>query len=155
MCAIFISGVVLGRLINMVVTITDSRIRNTVYESVYDIINSDKSGYNASSTPTLIGGHPDLSTISFPTIIINPIEVNESDYTADHTSSLKDIAVIVEIYTKSEKDLDNIADGVSNSLRGDKISGAFLNAVNESNGVSFVNESKIKQKTLTFMFRRR
>lgn len=137
------------------VTITDIRLRNTVFESIYDVISGAKSGFNASSTPTLIGGHPDISTITFPTIIINPVEVGESDYTLDHTGSLKDIAIIIEVYTKSNKDLDNIADGISTTLRGNPIPGIFINGVNESNGISLVNDSQIKQKTLTFMFRRR
>lgn len=142
------------------VTITDQRIRNTVFESVYDLLNGDKANWNAVVTPSIIGGHPNLDTVTFPIVIINPIDVSEDDYTigTSDISTMKTIAVIVEVYTSgknAEKDLDNIADGISYLLRNTQITGIFLNDVQDSSGLSTPNNTKIKQKTLTFTFMRR
>jgi len=139
------------------VTISDTRIRNTVFETVYDLINGAKSGYNTVSTPTLYGGHPDLDSVSFPAIIINPITVSEADYTVDSTRNVttKNIVVVVEVYSKGNKDVDNLADGVTYTLRNSTFSGAFLTGVQDDDGVLFPNDGKVKQKTLTFTFMRR
>jgi len=138
------------------VTINDSTVRSNIYETVYDRINTDKSGYNASSTPALYGGHPDWESASFPNIIINPIEIDESAYTIDTTRSVsnKTIVIIIEIFTKKNKDLDFIADGVSASMK-TNIPGIYIVSTGEDNGVVFPNESKIKMKTMTFTFMRR
>ncbi|RLG33404.1 hypothetical protein DRN98_03980 [Methanosarcinales archaeon] len=138
------------------VTINDSSIRSNIYESVYDLINNDKSGYGSSSEPSLYGGHPDWDSCSFPNIIINPIEVDESDYTIDTNRSVsnKTVVVVIEIFTKKNKDLDIIADGVGGSLK-TNIPGLFIVNTSEDNGVVFPNEMKIKMKTMTFTFMRR
>lgn len=138
------------------VTITDARIRHTIFETIYDLIEADKTTYNASSTPTLYGGYPDLNSVSFPFIVVNPVNVEESEYTVDTTrySTTKTIIVVVEIYAKSNKDVDNISDGITETMR--QVSeGFFLTGVNEDFGIVFPNDGKLKQKTLTFTFVRR
>ena len=138
------------------VSISDSTIRNNVYETIYDQLNTDKSTYGASSTPALYGGHPDWESASFPNIILNPIEVDEADYTVDTTRSVsnKTVVVIIEVYTTKNKDLDIIADGVSASMK-TQFTGLFLVNAAEDNGVVFPNDEKIKMKTMTFTFMRR
>jgi hypothetical protein len=139
------------------VTITDSGLRHSIYETVYDLINTDKSGYGASGTPTLYGGFPDLATITFPSIIITPIVVNETSYTIDtsRSTSTKDIQVVILCFAKSNKDLDYLSDGVSGTLRNNAFTGAFLNGVQEDNSEMYPAEQKIKVKTLTFNYVRR
>jgi hypothetical protein len=122
---------------------------------VYDLIYANRTSFNASSTPTVIGGHPDFNTLTFPTIIINPVEVGEEQFTLDGSSTNKSITVIVEVYTKKEKDLDDIGDGLTLLFRTNTINGLSYNGCSESNGVSLVNESKVKQKTLSLSFFRR
>lgn len=139
------------------VTITDSRIRHTVFETIYDAINADKSTYNGSSTPSLYGGHPDWNSISFPCIIVNPVNVDEDEYTVDTVrgSTTKGIVVVVEVFGKSNKDIDNLSDGISNTMRSVIEQGLFLVGVSEDDGVLIPNDGKLKQKSLTFSFKRR
>lgn len=136
------------------VTISDSTIRNNVYEILYDLINSSKSGYN---NPALYGGYPDVKTISFPNIILHPININESEYVigTNRSSTTKEIVVQIEIFSEKNKDLDIISDGLTSTIRGATFSGFFLNSVSEDNGLSVNNDSKLKQKTLSLMFMRR
>lgn len=136
------------------VTISDSTIRNNVYETIYDLINSSKSSYGS---PALYGGYPDVKTISFPNIIIYPIRVDESEYTigSSRTSTTKDVVVQIEIYSEKNKDLDIISDGLTSTIRGNTFSGLMLNSVTEDVGAVFPNESKVKLKTLMFNFKRR
>jgi len=140
-------------------TINDSTLRSNVFETIYDILNTDKSLYGASLSPswipTLYGGMPDLETIDFPSIIVMPITANESEFTiGTRTFSTKDIAVNVMLFTKKNKDLDYLSDGVVNSIR-TSTSDLMLNEVNESFNAIYPNEQKIKSKTISFIFKRR
>lgn len=142
------------------VTITDTRLRSTIYQTVYALINAAKATYNTTVTPTVYGGHPDLDSVTFPNIVINPIAVSEDDYTVDETRnvSTKSIVVVIEAYTKglnSSKDIDNLADGITYTLRNNTFPGAFLTGVEEDDGVIFPNDNKVRQKTLAFTYMRR
>lgn len=139
------------------VTILDSAIRSTIYETIYDLINTDKATYGASAIPTLYGGYPDVASITYPNIIILPVSVDEGEFTVDTTrnSTTKTINVTVEVYAKKNKDLDFLADGVSATIRDNTFSGAFLTAVNEGTNFLFPNDQKVKSKNLTFTFVRR
>jgi len=138
------------------VTIIDSTIRQTVYETIYDTINVATSTFGASSAPSVYGGYPDERSVSFPCIIIQPVNVSDNEFTIDttRTSSTKDIVVITEIYATKNKDLDIIADGIVNTLKS-PISGIFLTNTEDAYGIMLPNDNKIKQKTLTFTFMRR
>lgn len=145
---------------NTMVTITDSGLRSTVFETIYDIINTDKSLYASALTPswnpTLYGGLPDLDTISFPSIIIMPITVNETEFTIDTSrqSTTKDITVNILLFAKKNKDLDYLSDGITNSLKL-VTQGIVLNQITESFNAIYPNDQKIKSKTLNFSFSRR
>jgi len=137
------------------VTISNSTIRNNVYETIYDLISNAKSGFG---NPALFGGYPDVKTISFPNVVINPVVVSEDTYTIETTrsgASNKNILVTIEIYSEKNKDLDTISDGLTHLLRTSNISGLSLVGVGEDFGVVFPSSSKVKQKTLTFSYLRR
>jgi hypothetical protein len=142
------------------VTITDSNPRSTVFETVYDIINTDKSLYGASLSPswvpTIYGGMPELDTITYPAIIILPVTINENELTVDttRTSSTKTITVNAVLFAKKNKDLDYLSDGVTNSIR-INTSGIYLTEISESSNVIYPNEQKIRSKTINFTFMRR
>lgn len=141
------------------VTITDQRIRNTVFQNIYSLIDVSASTFNASSTPDVISGHVDLNTVTFPCIVINPIEVEEDskDKTIDTTrvATNRNVVVIVEVYTKKAEDLDNIADGLNYTFSNNSINGIQYQSAMDSTGISFPNNSKIRQKTITLNFLRR
>lgn len=138
------------------VTITDSGIRHTVYQNVYDVINNTKSSYNASSTPTLYGGMPDLTEITFPAIVIMPIEVSEDSPLFDTVyNTEKTILVTIMCFATNNKDTDYLSDGVSNALRSSMFSGIHLTNVSDDNSFITPNDDKIKVKTLGFTYMRR
>jgi hypothetical protein len=135
------------------VTITDTNIRHTVYESVYDIINSTKSSYG---TPTLYGGMPDINDITFPAIVIMPVEVSEGDpLFSSVNSTSKSILITVMCFSKSNKGADLLADGVTHALRSSIIPGITLISVSDDNSFISPNEQKLKVKTLGLTYYRR
>ncbi|HEY9702084.1 MAG TPA: hypothetical protein V6C58_06545 [Allocoleopsis sp.] len=138
------------------VTINDSTVRANVFETVYDLINSSLNSISASSTPTLYAGYPDNNNIDFPIIIIKPVDVSKDTYTIDttHTSNNKRISVFIEIYATKNKDLDIIADYITNLLD-TPINGIFLSEVSDDFMFNTANNSKVKGKTLTLLFNRR
>lgn len=139
------------------VTIIDSTVRSNVYETIYDTINAVLSSMSASSTPVLYGGYPDIKTVNFPCIIIQPITVGEIDFTIDSTrsSTTKEIVVVIEIYAEKNKDLDIIADYVINLLKTTSMSGIFLVSTDDAYGIALPGNNKVKQKTLSLTFARR
>ena len=140
---------------NSMVTITDALLRNNIFETVYDKINTGKSSYGASSIPSLYGALPDVDP-SFPAIVIENTKVDEDEFTVDttRTSASKSITVIIHIFAKKGKDVEIIADGISANLRS-PFSGATLISISDSDGAMFPNEQKIKMKTLSVGYMRR
>lgn len=142
------------------VTITDSHVRATIYETIYDLINTDKSGYLTGSTganPKLSGGYPDDKSVSFPLITVMPIDVGEADFTVDTSRSVssKTIVVPIIIYSEKNKELDYMSDGITNTIRSNSFTGAYLVDVAEDTNYEFPLDQKLKSKTLTFTFMRR
>jgi hypothetical protein len=132
--------------------------RGDLYSIVDNAIRNSMSSYGAStSTITLYGGFPDLKSITFPAIIIEPIELMEigSSKTIDTVRdvSSKTMPVIVHIFAKRNRDLDIIADGI-NALNL-STSGFLLNDTSDSNAFLQANEQKVKGRTLTLTFLQR
>lgn len=134
------------------VTITDSSIRNTIYETIHDLLSA-----NIASSITIYGGYPDISSISYPNIIIMPINVSEDSFTIDTSrmDSSKTILVNIMIFSKANKTLDIIADTVSYTLRSNTFSGAYLTSVSEDDIFITPNDQKVKGKSLSFTYVRR
>lgn len=139
------------------VTINDSTLRNNFYETIYDLIDTASSSYLGTSTLEIIGGYPDTDTLYMPVITLLPINISENNFTIDttHNISDKEILVNVVLFSTKNKDLDKMADGVSNTLRTNTFSGAYLLSVSEEDNVIFSNDNKVKSKTLTFTYNRR
>jgi len=135
----------------------DVTLRNDVYEQVYDLINSNKASYGASKSPALYGGYPDIKSISYPNIIVMPVDVGESKYTidTDRSVSTKTIVVSIEVFSRKNKDLDIISDGLTHTFRVNQVSGMFLIDVTENTQFISPNDLKLKSKVLTFTFMRR
>lgn len=133
--------------------------RSDLYLSVYNIISSDLTSYGAStSSMTVYGGFPDIETQTFPSIVIEPIELSEqgNTKTIDTTRSVstKLVPIVIHIFAKRNRDLDIIADGINTSLH-TKITGYLLNDTSDANGFLTPNEQKLKLKTITATFIKR
>lgn len=137
------------------VTINDNTIRHNIYETIYDLINANKSSWSSSSEASLIGGYPDFNSTNFPTIVLLPINVDETERVVGDNSSTKFVTVIIQIFSKGNSDLDILSDGITDMLRSNNIVGLSLGDVNEDYSFANPNESKIKVKTLTVNFKRR
>ena len=138
------------------VTISDSTIRSNVYEIVYDTLNGVLSSMSASSTPVLYGGYPDIKTVNFPCIIVQPIAVSEDEFTVDstRTATSKEIIVVIEVYAEKNKDLDIITDYIVNTFK-TPIIGLFLTNTEDAYGIALPGNNKVKLKTLSLTFVRR
>ena len=139
-------------------TINSSSLRHDMYSAFYTLVSAVTSSWGASATPTVYGGYPDLSTISFPNIIIEPVSVRESEFTVDTTRNnvSSDIFFIIHIYSKKNQDLDLIADGINAAIKGTPIQGALLMGIDSDNNDMIVaNEQKVKGKTLSIHYLRR
>jgi hypothetical protein len=138
------------------VTITNTALRHTVYQNVYDVINNSKGSYGASGTPTIYGGLPDFNDITFPAIVIMPVEVSEDSILFDTVyNTSKTILVTVMCFAKGNKDTDYLGDGVSSALRSSMFSGVTLVNVSDDNSYLTPNDQKVKVKTLGFTYIRR
>lgn len=138
------------------VAINNSSLRQNVYETVYDLLKAEQGSYGASSSVTVTAAYIDKEE-AFPQVIVNPVMVAKSDYTFSRTSdnSLKDITVVIDVYTKKSKDLDIITDYVDNILSTASINGLMLFDADESMAISTIEGNKIRSKSLTYTYRRR
>jgi hypothetical protein len=111
---------------------------------------------SASSTPVLYGGYPDIKTVNFPCIIVQPIAVSEDEFTVDstRTATSKEIIVVIEVYAEKNKDLDIITDYIVNTFK-TPIIGLFLTNTEDAYGIALPGNNKVKLKTLSLTFVRR
>lgn len=138
--------------------INSSSLRHDMYSAFYTIVNAIASSTGASGTPTVYGGYPDLTTITFPNIIIEPVEVRESSYTVDanRTIANQDIFFVLHIYAKKNQDLDLIADAINAAIHNSQIDGALLVGIDsDNNDMIQANEQKVKGKTMSIHYLRR
>lgn len=133
---------------------SDSTLRQDVYSAVRTLINTDKSSYGASATPALIGGYPDLSTITFPCIAFPNVNIGKSESTFG-TSMKSTISVMFILFAKKNEDLDKMSDGIDNSITTNTWSGFTLVDSSEDDAFITPNDQKIKSKTLSYTFIRR
>lgn len=138
------------------VSISNSTLRQNVYETLYDLLKAQEGSYGASSAVTVTAAYIDDEN-AFPQVIVNPVNVDKSDFTFDRTAdnSMKSVKAVVDVYTKKAKDLDIIADVVDNTLSTSSINGVTLIESSESNAVSNISEVKVHNKTLSYSFVRR
>lgn len=126
-------------------------LRQDLYESVYDALTS---AYLLSSTATVTAAYIDSDTARFPQVVVNPVDVELENFTYDRTHSTKRIRIIVDIWTKKNKDKDIIADQISeistSSLVGS--TGCMLVGWTESNALEPQGGNKIHLKSISLDF---
>ena len=137
------------------VSISDSTLRQNVWESIYDLASTSIATSDATVTAAYIDSQPQLNQV-----VINPIDKNESAFTVDTTRDVttKTIVVDIDIYTKgkdSSKNIDILSDMVENIFKTNQIEGIMLISIGSSFGFVYPNDNKVKLNTITLTYMRR
>ena len=142
------------------VTINNISVRSNVFETVYDLLKAHT--FTTSTQPTVTASFIDRET-AFQQVVVNPViaEIQEVNY--DRSSNLKNIVVVIDVYTINDpsnnkfgnKDRDVLSDDVSYLLESTNIQGISLVDSDESLAVPIDNNNKVYNKTLTFTYIRR
>lgn len=133
------------------VTITGSTLRSNVFEHIYDTLTAANL---LSSTVTVTASYIDGNQ-AFPQVVINPANVDKDEFSFDRSNSTNTINVVLDIFTKKNKDKDLIADEID-ALSGLKnINGLIFTGWSESNALEVGNENKLHLKSIVLSYKRR
>lgn len=130
------------------VVITTSSLRANIYETVYDTL---KAANLLSSTATVTAAYIDNDS-AFPQVVIYPVKVDKEGFTYDRGFGREAIQVMIEIYTKKAKELDQLSDEVAVQMQALKMGSLQLVSVGEDIALSTDNSNKIHLKTLTYNY---
>lgn len=131
------------------VTITNATLRSSMWETIYDTLTA---AHLLSSTVTVTASYIDSATAPFPQVVLYPMDVEKSEFSFDRSNSRKDINVMIDIWTRKNKDKDTIADAIDVLLSALNIPGVSLIGWSEANAVETENDNKIHLKTLTLTY---
>jgi len=132
------------------VTISNGSVRANIYETLYDTLNSANL---ASSTATVTAAYIDEDS-AFPQVVINPTSISHDSFSMDRTNTRKTISVVIDIYTKKNKNIDLISDEIDALIRPLKIAGITLIGWDEDIALSTDNDNKIHLKTISLTYMR-
>jgi len=137
-------------------TISNSSLRQNVFEEIYDLLKAkaDAEDFGTATQPNVVASYID-DINAFPQVVIGSANVDEDEYTFDRSNSLKNIVIIIDIYTKKNKNRDILSDNVNTFMKETKIAGITLFNVGEGTAINLDKESKIRNKTITYTFIRR
>ena len=133
------------------VTISNTTLRANVYETVYDIL----------TAANLLGGSVTVtaayidSTESFPQVVVNPANISKDTFSFDRSNSTNTISVMIDIYTKKNKQIDQITDAIDSLSSLKSITGLQLTDWEESKAFEPQNNNKIHLKSITLVYKRR
>lgn len=136
------------------VTITDTGLRHTVWETVYDLLDAANL---CSSLATVTASFIDDNT-HFPQVVINPIEKNTNSFTIDttRTTSTKELVITIDLFTKKGEQIDLLLDEIEQVLLNNHISGLTIQSLDNMSGDGRdVNGNKIHVNTLSVTYLRR
>jgi hypothetical protein len=142
------------------VTISDSTLRANVYETLYDLVYAISSwGLSSSATVTVTaayidGTDSDDGVPPLPQVVIHPIMVSNDPVNYDRSLMDREIRVLIEIFTKKKKDLDQIADKIMDTIESASTLGMMLVDTDENNAMN-ASQSKVHSKALSFTYKRR
>ncbi len=131
------------------VTIVDTSLRQSIFETLYDTLTTANL---LSSTVTVTAAYIDSDDAPFPQVVIHPVNVDKSDYTFDRSVNKKDINIMIDIWTKKNKDKDIITDEIDAVLDTLKMGGVMLNGWAEANALETPSKNKIHLKTITLNY---
>ena len=130
------------------VVITSSSLRANIYETVYDTLTAANL---LSSTATVTAAYIDNDS-AFPQVVVYPVKVNKEGFTYDRTFGRESIQVMIEIYTKKAKHLDQLSDEIAITMQSLSMNSLQLIDVGEDIALSTDNSNKIHLKTLTYNY---
>jgi len=133
------------------VAINNGSMRANLYETIYDTLTSANL---LSSTVTVTAAYIDDDDDKFPQVVIHPVDVSKSPLSFDRTHYSNDMSVMIDVWTKKNKEKDQISDEIDALLSPLKISGACLVDWSESNALEPVGGNKIHLKTIVISYRR-
>ena len=91
------------------VTISAATIRANIYETIYDSLTSSLS--TGTVTASFIDDDP-----TFPQVVVNPIKKDTFRLTIDAVEKEYRGNILIELYTKKNKQIDQISDEIENDL---------------------------------------
>lgn len=134
------------------VTITSSTLRQNVYETIYDIL----VGANLLSGSVKVTAAYVDEKSAFPQVVIrSPLaDTDKSLSSMDNSYVHRRIDVVLDIWTKKAKELDQISDEIDalDSLK--SISGLQWIGMAEDFATSPQNNNKLHLKTITLSYKR-
>ena len=133
------------------VTISNNTIRANVFETIYDLLTAYGDWV---VRPTIVAAYIDNETKD-PQVVISPVRIGSDNPTFNNHSSFKNVTVVIDIYSKKNKSLDQVTDDVNLILNDNKISGLKLVTIDESFAMPFTNNNKLRNKTLSVGYVRR
>lgn len=91
---------------------------------------------------------------SRPQIVMEPIAYSESNWSFNDTEGLKNIPVVLSLYTTTHKSNSELGDSVMTVLKLNDISGLNLVGVDMSIDFTNVSDNKYKSRTISANYQR-
>lgn len=139
--------------------ITDSTLRSSIFETIYDLINGASLEYYNSAGSSVTGVTVTAAYIddeqSLPQVVINPANIAKDDPAFKRTKFTNNVQIMIDIYTKKNKNIDYITDQIDNLSGLKNIQGLQFNSSEESRAYPVENENKIHLKSITLNYKRR
>lgn len=140
------------------VTITDSTLRQNVYETLYDTVTgvtiASSLLHDSTKSVTYTAAFVE-SDAKMPQVVLYSPDVSQGSPSFGTPLFQKDVKFLVEVYAKYAKDKDVIMDSIVNTISTTSWSGFHLIGSDESNALSPVSNLKVHMKSATFTFVRR
>ncbi len=126
----------------------------TLSVDVFDAIKTKIS--NASLVPTSetlsIGASYNDKITNKPQVVIYPALTSEDTYKYGSKEGKKLINVVVDVYAQSTLKIDQIMDGIKNTLKDNDITNISLNSIEEDYAFNSPGDNKYHLKSATFTF---
>lgn len=132
------------------VTITNTNIRAGMYETIYDTLDAANL---LSSTATVTSAYIDQPQ-AFPQVVVNPVDVSGEEFSFDRSNHRRNIVVVLDIYTKKNKDKDLLSDEIHALVDDLSIAGVSLIGYTESNAFESPGGNKIHMKSIVYTYMR-
>jgi len=86
-------------------TINNNTINTDVFETIYDLLYNQIGDYTSSIQPNISATYIEKEA-TYPCIVIEPITKENSNYTFKQNNPDRNILVVIQVYTKKNKDRD-------------------------------------------------
>lgn len=134
--------------------VSETTLRQDTYEAVYDVLNAIS--YNTSDSVTVTAAYIDKAE-QLPQVVVNPVDVDYSNFSFGKGSFDNEMRLVIDIYTKKNKDKDIITDDIVYTLNTtSSFTDIHLSNITESNAFETPNAGfKFRLKSIVLTFSRR